>query len=157
MTPHDYASDRIKCLQVMQSYHDQIAKEQERLKALLMNNGTLRRNYRLLGTEREVNRSLAARRDAKLYKEKYQKLLKDTQLARKGKTVDKKAIDRLNKRLGWYAVTEESILEPEKYWFLFNEDVLWLKTGGRSPYEVHTLDQTEQTQTESSTGMPVNA
>ena len=82
----------------MQTYDDQIVKEREKLKADRMKNGSLSRNYRL--------------------------------------TVDNKALDRLNKRLGRNAVGEQQFLEkledirlePEKFWYLFDEELLHLSS-----------------------------
>jgi len=146
----------------MKSQHDLIAKEQKKLQDFLSRNAILRIKYSLLGGAKGVFRSRAAIEDAKVYKEKYYKLLRDAQLARRDKSVDKKALHKLNRRLGWDAVTEQRVLEkledirvdPEKYWYLFSDDVLLLKSDtGKTDLEAS--DQSEQNQ--NCTNMPIRA
>lgn len=153
-----------KCYQAMESQHDLITKEQKKLQDFLFNNKALRINYSLLGGAKGIFRSIAAIEDAKVYKEKYYKLLRDTQLARRDKSVDKKALHKLNRRLGWDAVTEQRVLEkledtrvePEKYWYLFSDDVLLLKSDIRTgKTDLEASDQSEQNQ--NCTNMPIRA
>src|SRR4029078_2820175 len=96
--PNEYASDRNKCYQVMKRQHDLLYKWQKKWQVFLSRNAILRIKFSLLGGAKGVFRSRAAIEDAKVYKEKYYKLLRDAQLARRDKSVDKKALHKLNRR-----------------------------------------------------------
>jgi len=69
--------------------------------------------------------------DMRHYKQKYELLLKESQVAREGRSMDKKQLHDLNKKLV-SPITEEQVLEkiddirrdPASYWHLFQEE-LW--------------------------------
>lgn len=166
MTPREYEADQIKSWDLMRSYHAQIDKEREKLNSYIKNNKLLGAYYGLLSAEGGPREILAATHDAKIYKEKYYKLLNDTRQARMDKSIDKRELDKLNKRLGRNALGEQQVLEkledirlePAKYWYLFDEDMLYLRSDhGPKQIEYHDPSQTQQVQNDARTSMGIEA
>jgi hypothetical protein len=155
MTPREYEADQLKSWDLMRSYHAEIDKEAEKLNSFIKNNKSLGSYYALLCAEGGPREILAAMHDAKTYKEKYFKLLNDTRQARTDKSVNKRELAKLNKRLGRNAVGEQQVLEkledirlePAKFWYLFEEDLLYLRSNP-APKEIEYQDpsQTQQVQ-----------
>ena len=137
----------------MRSFHAQINKEREKLNSFIENNKWLGAYYALLCAEGGPREILTATRDAKIYREKYYKLVEDTRQARMDKSIDKRELDKLNKRLGRNAVGGQQVLEkledirlePAKYWYLFDENLLYFRSDpGQKQFEYHDPNQTQQ-------------
>jgi hypothetical protein len=165
MTPREYETDQLKSWDLMRSYHAQIDKEREMLNSFINNNKSLGAYYGLLCAAGGPSEILAATHDAKIYKEKYYKLLNDTRQARMDKSIDKRQLDKLNKRLGRNAVGKQQILEkledirlePAKYWYLFDEDLLYLRSDLGAKPEYYDPSQTQQVQNDARSSMGIEA
>lgn len=152
MTPREYEADQLKSWDLMRSFHAQIDKEREKLNSFIENNKWLGAYYALLCAEGGPREILTATRDAKIYREKYYKLVEDTRQARMDKSIDKRELDKLNKRLGRNAVGGQQVLEkledirlePAKYWYLFDENLLYFRSDlGQKQFEYHDPSQNQ--------------
>jgi len=125
MTPFEYSEERFRDREVMKNYQERI----ETVKKELMKLKMVRENYDFF-SKNEVLLSWIKAGEAKQYKAKYEKLLKDTQGARNEKSINNAKLKNLNKKL-FNPITVEQFLEkiedirqnPAKYWFLFDHDI----------------------------------
>jgi hypothetical protein len=125
MTSWEYSMERFRDREVMKNYKEWIETEKKELKKLKM----VRENYDFFSTH-QVQLGWIKAEEAKQYKAKYEKLLKDTQGARNEKSIDNAKLKNLNKKL-LVPVTVAKFLEkiedirqnPAEYWYLFDGDI----------------------------------
>lgn len=125
MTPYEYSMQRFRDRETMKTYKERIETEKRELKKLKM----VRDNYEFFSTHR-VELSWIKAEEAKEYKAKYEKFLKDTQSARNEKSIESAKLKKLNKKL-FVPITETKFLEkiedirqnPANYWYLFDDDI----------------------------------
>ncbi len=120
----EYATDQIRCKEMYNNYHVQLAQEKKDYAELVNKHKVVRDNMDILTKFGGASRIFT---DALKYKPKYLQLLKDTDNAQNGKPIDSTKLKKLNKLLT-RTVTEEDILDkindikqnPEEYWHLFD-------------------------------------
>ena len=127
-----YALDRINAAEKLKEYNLKIEKQKTRLATYVQANEIVPNNFKYFNKRFGVWFNISQMEsDMRHYKQKYELLLKESQLAREGRSIDEGQLHELNKNLVC-PITEEQVLEkiddirhnPARYWHLFEEE-LW--------------------------------
>jgi hypothetical protein len=149
MTAPEFAVARMKNLEEYKNVHELVNEERKKLQDYRMRNTIECCNRVLLGGPTGlVTDGWTAINNAKLYREKYHKLLKDIQ-QNNTMLVDKTGLSELNNHLAYKTVTEEQVLEicddircrPEKFWFLFDDEILAVKRNSTDATPPESAEQ----------------
>jgi hypothetical protein len=131
-------------LNILEEY-DSRMQTQERIKKYqdLVNKERLK-----LGTFSSLrNRLEMANMEVASYRRKYNELLKRSAGEGSVTTINKKGLENLNKIIGYGTINEQKFLEkldeikrnPEKYWFLFDDDIVEIKSSSK-PFQPSPLE-----------------
>jgi len=136
-SPDDYAVYITGLKENYRIYKDLVNKEKEKYENFLRLNGETRIRYAMISTGGSFSLGIDALQKAKLYEKKYLDLLSELE-RKEGTSVDKGNLAKLNKAVGFgIEVTEAHIFEklqeirlnPEKFWFLFQDSTLAMVSG----------------------------
>jgi len=129
MRPMAFAIERSNEIQELYILRERKKEEKISLAEFVKANKIVRENYEYF-TSHPVQLSWIKVAEAESYKAKYEKLLKDNQLARNEKSIDSTKLKNLNEKL-IRPVTEAKFLEilndirqnPVEYWYFFEERI----------------------------------
>lgn len=129
MTPMDFAIERNREIHEFNIVRERKKEEKISLAEFVNTNRMVRENYEYFASH-PVQVTWLKMDEAESYKAKYEKLLKDNQLAGNEKPIDSTKLRNLNKKL-IRPITEAKFLEilddirqnPAEYWYFFEEEM----------------------------------
>ena len=129
MRPMAFAIERSNEIQEFNILRERKKEEKISLAEFVKTNRMVRENYEYFASH-TVQVTWIKMDEAESYKAKYEKLLKDNQLARNEKPIDSTKLKNLNEKL-IRPVTEAKFLEilndirqnPAEYWYFFEEEM----------------------------------
>ena len=147
-TPLQYALARIQAAERLKEYNFKIEEQKTKLAKFVQANEIVPNNFYYFNKRFGVRFNISQTEHyMRHYKQKYERLLKESQHAREGRSIEEGQLHELNKNLV-SPITEEQVLEkiddirhnPARYWHLFEEE-LW---ESPSSHILETLNSQER-------------